>query len=89
VSSEADGVDQKAADKRRRLAKVIIAITVLVFDLFVFVFLVPIAEREIATDYGSGGYLLAFAMAFWTVMAFAVLVAAPKSHMSYPTDHLK
>jgi hypothetical protein len=89
VSSEANRVDQKGADKRRRLVKVLVALSVLVFDFVVFVWLVPIAEREIVTDYGSGGYLLAFAMALWTVMAFAILVAAPKSYMSYPTDHLK
>jgi len=89
VSSNEDRADQGAADRRRRLAKVLVACSVLVFDVFVVVWLVPIAEREVVTDYGSGGYLLAFAMAFWTVMAFVILVAAPRSHMSYPSDHLK
>jgi hypothetical protein len=76
--------------ERSRLNKALFFLAVLIADFAVYVFVVPVVDRLVTTQYGSPGYVVRFFMALLTVVALVVFVATnPKDSLSYPADKWK
>jgi len=76
--------------ERSRLNKAVFFLAILVADLAVYVFVVPVVDRLVTTQYGSPGFAIMFFMALLTVIALVIFTATtPKDSHFYPSDKWK
>jgi len=76
--------------ERSRLNKAVFFLAVLAADFAVYVFVVPVVDRLVTTQYGSPGFVIMFFMALLTVVALVIFIATnSKDSPSYPSDKWK
>lgn len=76
--------------ERSRLLKAVFFFAILVADFAIYVFVVPVVDRLVKTQYGSPGFVIMFFMALLTLISLVIFIGTnPKDSHSYPSDKWK